>query len=624
MPRSDHSASHFRPIGAFAAIGDTRTAAIVDDRGEIGWLCAPNFDAPSLFASILDPDRGGRFAVRPAHPFRTTRRYFPRTNVLESTFRTQSGSLRVTDCMPVRNGEDGDDALAPRHEVLRKIECVEGEIEVELLCEPRPDYGRRAPRPVKRGVCGVCLASGALLPTLRSDLPLALDPKKRRVVGRETLRAGDTRWASLSIDTEAPEALAPLGEHAERRLSATSSAWRGWSERCTYDGFSPEHVMRSALALKMMIFSPSGAVVAAPTTSLPEKIGGVRNWDYRYCWLRDATLVMNALQSLCFGAEADAFLGWLLHATRLTAPRFRPLYSVWGQTRLPERSLEHLRGHRDSRPVRVGNAATEQAQIDIYGAVIGAAHTAVLSGAYLQRDERRLLVRMGELLCDLWAQADEGLWEPRGVRRHHTHSKFMCLVGFECLLEMHEAEGLAAPVERFSSCRDAIRDWMEECAWNDRLGAYASHEDAETLDAAALQMINLGGLEILPRERLESTLNRILEDLGDGPLIKRYTRLEDGLPGEEGAFVICSFWGVEALARLGRIDEAIERFDALCAHTNDVGLLAEEIDPATGEALGNTPQAFSHVGLINAAIAIDRARRDRYESVREAEWSASA
>jgi len=598
----------FRPIGAYAAIGDTRTVALVDDRGEIGWLCAPTFDGASVFASILDPNVGGAFSIRPVGEASVERRYLPKTNVLETTFRTGSGVVRLTDCMPLRSGDEAERSLRPRHETLRRIECLEGSVKIELRCAPRPDYARARPRPAHRGECGVCFAWGRLMLTLRSDMPLTIDREERLAMARQTLRQGDVRWASFAIDDEAPEVLAPLGEPARRRLEQSRRTWEEWMNVCGYDGFAEEHVRRSALALRMMIFSPSGAVVAAPTTSLPETIGGERNWDYRYCWLRDAALVMNALLSLCYPREADAFLGWLLHATALTAPRLIPLYNVWGETRVNEYQLDHLRGYRDSRPVRGGNDAVGQLQIDVYGSVIAAAHTAYRSGAGIDPMERRLLVRMGELLCDLWPQPDEGIWEPRSGRKHHTYSKVMSYVGFECLIDLHENNGLDAPVDRFRACRDSLRERIESRAWNESVGAYTAYEGAETLDAAVLQMFTHAFAD--PKShRMQSTLDRILERLGDGHLIKRYEGVDDGLAGEEGAFVLCCFWAVEALAVSGRIDEAVDRFHKLCGHMNDVGLMAEEIDVRTGEALGNFPQAFSHVGLINAAAAIDRARR---------------
>jgi len=592
-------------IGDYAVIGNCRTAALISRWGSIDWLCLPRFDSPSVFAAILDAERGGAFVVAPASGGEVERRYVGDTNVLETTWTTASGRLRVTDLMPVAAGPDGADGpnhdFRPEHEVLRLVECLEGEVEVEAECDLRPLYGAAEAKIVDRGRLGWFFEHGLQAIALRSELPLAPD-KPSGVRGRSTLRAGETCALSLAYSRDAPAALPLLGERAWGRLRETLDWWRGWSDRCPYDGPHRQSVMRSALTLKLMTFAPSGAVVAAPTTSLPEQVGGERNWDYRYTWLRDASMTLRALYELGHPDEGRAFLSWLLHATRLTAPRVHALYDVYGESRLPERTLDHLRGYRDSSPVRVGNDACNQLQLDTYGEVVDAAYQFCRRGGRLDRPMARLLLGFGDAVCRRWREPDEGIWEIRAGRRHHTHSKAMCWVAVDRLLRLHEREVLKAPIERFTRERDRIAEEIEQRGFNTELNSYVTVFDGDNVDASLL-LLGLYGYAEPTSERMTATCRAIHQRLGHNGLLHRY-QYEDGLPAGEGAFGLCSFWGVECMAKEGMVDQASENFDRLCSLSNDVGLYGEEFDPDSGAPLGNFPQAFTHIGLINAALTL--------------------
>jgi GH15 family glucan-1,4-alpha-glucosidase len=595
-------------IGDYAIIGDCRSAALVSRNGSIDWLCRPRFDSPSLFGALLDPEKGGRFAVRPAACFSSRRRYVGDTNVLETTFTTERGVLRLTDLMPVDSEENKRRKLWAAHQILRKVECLEGEVEIEAIFDPRPNYGRERCRAKNRGPLGVYYEHQGRAFILRSDMPLTISAHTGEACLRYTLRAGEHRYLSAVFTEREPSFIPPLGEEAERRIQASLDWWRAWADRCAYRGAYGEMVRRSALVLKLMTYAPSGAVVAAPTTSLPEWPGGVRNWDYRYCWLRDASLTLRALYGLGYTEEASAFVGWLTHSTRLTWPELQIIYDVHGETRLDERELEHLRGFRGSRPVRIGNDAHTQLQLDIYGEVVDALHEFVRYGGRLDAWMARFLVGLGRTACRRWREPDEGIWEVRGGRRHHTYSKAMCWIALDRLLRLHDAGHLPkAPADLFRAERDALRAEIERRGYNARLGSYVSILDGEDLDASLLLLTRYGYLD--PRSgRAESTRRAVRRALGSGDLLYRYRAADDGLPGSEGAFGICSFWAVADLALAGELDEAEQLIGRILGYANDVGLFAEEIDPTSGAALGNFPQAFTHVGLIDAALLIEEAR----------------
>jgi GH15 family glucan-1,4-alpha-glucosidase len=604
MPETDSDEPAYRAISDYALIGDSRSAALVSSSGSIDWLCWPRFDSPSIFAALLDRHRGGRFRVAPVGPFTTTRRYVGETAVLETTFQTASGVVRLTDLMPVASEAEKARQLSPDHELLRRVECLAGSVDIEVHFDPRPDYARVTPRLIDQDVFGVVCEHRGQVIALRSEIALITGegPGAR---GRARLQAGEAWTLSLTYDRWLPVVVAPLRAAGER-IARALAWWTTWMGGCRYDGPYAEAVRRSAVTLKLLTYAPSGAVVAAPTTSLPEEIGGARNWDYRYCWLRDASLTLRAFDDLGFAIESEAFLSWVLHATRLTWPELQVLYDVYGEARISEVVLDHLEGHAGSVPVRIGNAAVDQLQLDVYGEVIDAAWRYCERGGALDRTTARTLVGFGNTVIRRWHEPDEGIWEPRSGRRHHTHSKAMCWVALDRLHRLCERRHVQAQAAPFALERDRVRAAIEAHGYSARLGSYVSIFDSDTLDASLL-LLSLMGYADPQSPRMSATLARVRERLGvDGGLLYRYLDEEDGLRGAEGAFGICSFWGVEARALQGEVAAAQSEFEHLVSFGNDIGLFAEEIDPRTGAALGNFPQAFTHVGLINAAVTIAR------------------
>jgi GH15 family glucan-1,4-alpha-glucosidase len=601
--------SSYPAIGDYAIIGDCRTAALISHEGSLDWLCLPRFDGPAVFAALLDRRRGGSFVVRPTASFRSTRRYLEDTNVLETTFTTDGGAVRLVDLMPVAAEDDKRRALGPGHEVLRVVEGLGGDVEVEVVCDPRFDFGAAIPRVVDRGALGIWWTRGTEALALRSEVPLVSGGSGPGLRGRVTLRPGERRFLGLVYAHGEPAVLPVFGDAAERRIARTVGWWRAWAGRCRYERPYRGPVVRSALTLKLMTYAPSGAVVAAPTTSLPERLGGVRNWDYRYCWLRDASLTLRSLMDLGYEEEAQAFLAWMLHSTRLTWPELRVLYDVHGESRLPERELAHLDGYAGSRPVRVGNDAEHQLQLDVYGEVVDAVFEFVRRGGRLDRATGRLLVGLGKTVCRRWREPDEGIWEVRGGRRHHTYSKVMCWVALDRLIRLAEAGHLRVPVERFAAERTTIRAEVETRGYHPELASYVSVFDGSGLDASLLLLARYGYVDPMA-PRMRSTCARIHERLGANGLLYRYLD-DDGLPPGEGAFGIASFWAVDCRCLQGDVDGAAAAFEHLCARANDLGLFAEEMDPATGAHLGNFPQAFTHVGLIDAALTLAQATGQR-------------
>jgi GH15 family glucan-1,4-alpha-glucosidase len=594
----------------YAMIGDSRSAALVSRQGSIDWLCWPRFDSSSLFAAILDVDSGGSFRIATAAPARATRRYLENSNVLATEFESSTGALRVVDFMPAFSEEEKRHLLVPEHEIVRIVEGISGDVEVDVGFSPRPDYACRSVRLRNAGALGVRIERGSELYTLRADVPL--DTREAAsVTARFRVRAGERRHFSLSYDAHGPAVLPPLGDHSQTALERTLEFWRGFARRSTYAGPYHAQVTRSLLAVKLLSFAPSGAIVAAPTTSLPERVGGDLNWDYRFCWLRDAALTVRALLGLGYHEEASAFVNWLLHATRLTRPELRVLYDVYGEIPAKEALLSHLEGHRGSQPVRIGNAASEQIQLDTYGEVIDAVAQLARNDGTLDRETSHMLRSFGEYVCAHWQEPDHGIWEARERKKLYTHSRLLCWAALDRLLELCERGVLPRiPVEKFAKHREAIRHDIEERAWNPGLRSYTQVLDGDSVDASLL-LLPWYGFAQANQPRLLQTFARIEERLGVGDgLVYRYESSRDV---SEGAFGLCGFWAAEFLARGGgSLEQAEGRFQTLLGHANDVGLFAEELGPESGEGLGNFPQAYTHVGLIGAALALEERRRSEH------------
>jgi GH15 family glucan-1,4-alpha-glucosidase len=592
----------FPDIGDYALIGDCRTAALVSRFGAVEWMCVPNFSADAIFGAILD--RGaGHFSVRPVEPFEATRRYIDDTNVLETTFKTATGEVRLTDCMTL-SGEDGEADLYPQHELLRKVEGVRGEVELEVSFAPRPRYGRDRVGYVNRNRLGWQM-NCAFAAFLLAEVTLEHDREEARLVGRVKVRKGDVRWLSFVYDHYEACVLLPLGDAAQRRLDHTLAWWLGWSKRCRYDGPYRDLVVRSILALKLMTSSTGGAVLAAPTTSLPEEQGGSRNWDYRFCWIRDSALVLHAFLSLGFIEEAHAFLEWLLHATRLTWERFQVMYDLYGETKLDEKELGYLSGYRGAKPVRIGNAAHDQLQLDIYGELMETIYQYVQAGGTLDRAECNMLSGVGRHVLKLWRKPDQGMWESRGEPRHHTFSKAMCWVTLDRLRKLAATFPMKLDCDQLARECEIIRAEIEAKGFNEELDSYVSHYGSQEPDASLLLLARYGYSK--PGEpRMQGTFEYIRRTLVQDKLIKRYRpeKNDDGVHGSENAFAPCSFWAVEYLANAGQRDRAKRGFERLCTYANDVGLFGEEIEWTTKKPMGNFPQAFTHVSLISAATAL--------------------
>jgi GH15 family glucan-1,4-alpha-glucosidase len=595
--------SHYRAIGDYALIGDGRTAALVSRDGSIDWLCLPQFSSPSVFGALLDSARGGRFRIRPVAPFRVERRYRDGSAVLETIFSTANGRVRLVDFLPLASGRH---LLEPTRQLLRLIDGLAGQVELELLFEPRPDYGRGSfvlrPGPGQ----GVRCEHRNELFLLSADIG-PIRPDERHAQARFTVRAGERRALALSYAVHAPAVVPPLREVPWEQAAATARWWRTWSERCGYRGPHWDEVLRSMITLKLLTYSLSGAVIAAPTASLPENPGGQRNWDYRYCWLRDAARTLEAFHYMGYRDEAEGFLGWLLHATRLTHPELQVLYSVFGEARIPEFTLDHLAGHGNARPVRIGNGAWQQLQLDVYGEVVDGAFYYVQSGGRLDRWEKNYLLGFGDVVLERWREPDNGMWEFRGPRRHFTFSKLMCWVVLDRLLTLHRQGHLRVRKADYERGREAIRRAIDTNGFSTRLNSYVGVFGSQWLDASLLLMPHHGYVRG-DDPRMRGTYDCLRRHLGVGRVLYRYPPGSDDFPEPEGAFAACSFWAVDYLAHAGRIDEAEAEFEYLLSLGNDVGLFGEEFD-ADGAPLGNFPQAFTHAGIVTAAIAIERARK---------------
>ena len=604
----------FRPIGDYGLLADCNSAALVDRYGSVDWLCLPRYDSASIFARILDPE-AGHFSIRPVGAFSTERRYLPGTLAIETTFTTDTGAVRLTDAMAFAEGQRGHDlGYDAPHELIRSVEGVSGSVELELELAPRPEYGLYRPliRPLEDGA----RSFGGTSPIwLRAGTPVEVDD-------RSTIRASfsvgeghrvgfSIRWMPVEAQTP-PEPTAPAA--VADRIAHTVAAWRSWEEEHDiYEGPHKELVKHSSRVLKGLTFRPTGAIVAAPTTSLPETEGGERNWDYRFSWIRDSSLTLEALYIGACSDEAEDFVSFMTSSAggRAGQGSLQIMYGIGGEHDLSERELPHLRGWRDSQPARVGNGAWGQTQLDVYGELLNSLWLYREQLGELHPEIQAFVTDLADTAGRRWKETDQGMWEMRGEPRHHLSSKVLCWTALDRAVKLAPQLGEHAKLAEWTAAREEIREAVLRRGWSEERGAYAQSFDSDELDAAQLLMPILGFLPA-DDERMRSTIEAIADDLTEDGLVLRYRNEEglnaDGLSGEEGTFVICSFWLVSCLAKAGEVERAEELFDSLVGYANDLGLLAEEIDTANGELLGNFPQAFSHIGLIVAAYEIDKAR----------------
>lgn len=594
------------PISGYGLIADCNGAGLVGVDGSIDWLCLPRYDSRSTFARLLDPD-AGHWSLRPRGPYAATRRYVSGSLVLATTFETQEGSARLTDALAFSEGQRGRAiGLDAPHEIVRLVEGLDGQVELDLELAIRPEYGLG--RPLVELVGGGAITLGG--PdrfAVAAAVPLACDDgilRARFVVTAGQQLGFALRWAPA----EHPHPRPTAARDVPARLADTVAAWRSWEkDHDVYDGPHRDLVRLSSRVLKGLIYRPTGAIVAAPTTSLPETIGGSRNWDYRFSWIRDASLALDALWIGTCSDEIEAFVSWMVAAAGGHVDERRPLqimYGITGERDLAERELSHLRGYRGSSPVRVGNGAWGQTQLDIYGQFLDAYCRYAGQLDDPSPPVAHFLVDLADAAATRWAERGSGIWEARAGPRHYLSGKLYCWVALDRAVRLAPRIGAEEHVSRWARERERVREAILTRGWSSRRSAFTQAFDTDDLDAAAL-LIPIVGFLPGTDERVRSTISAIERELMQDGLVLRY-RSEDGLDGDEGAFVICSFWLVRALALSGQHDRARELFGRAVSFANDLGLLAEEVDPRSGELLGNFPQAFSHIGLITAAWELDR------------------
>ncbi len=595
-------------IEDYGLIGDLQTAALVSRHGSIDWLCFPRFDSGACFAKLLGDEENGHWSLSPTSEVTATRRrYRGETLVLETELETGEGTVRLIDFMPPR-GEAPD--------VVRIVEGVAGSVPMAMDLTVRFDYGSIVPW-VRRSNGGIVAVAGP--DALQLTTPVGLTGQNLHTVAEFTVDEGERipfvlTWYPSHRDE-------PARVDAEQALEDTVSYWDEWASSCTHEGRFDDAVRRSLVTLKALTYAPTGGIVAAPTTSLPEQLGGVRNWDYRFCWLRDTTLTLLALVRAGYEDEARAWRDWLLRAIAGGVPSgLQIMYGLAGERRLAEFEVPWLAGYEGSRPVRVGNAASDQLQLDVYGEVSDALYQARAAGLEASKDAWALTVRLLEWLETGWREPDEGLWEVRGPRRHFTHSKMMAWVAFDRAVRSVEEQGLEGPSGRWRTLADAIHAEVCREGYDAELGAFTQSFGSPRLDASLLMMPLVGFLPV-EDPRVAGTVAAIERDLVRDGLVERYRADEenvdvDGLPAGEGVFLPCTFWLVQVQVMQGRLDEAQALFERLLALRNDVGLLSEEYDPALGRLVGNFPQAFTHLALVDAALTLEEGSCRRAGGVR--------
>jgi GH15 family glucan-1,4-alpha-glucosidase len=609
----DKPSSSYTPIENYGAIGNLRSVALVSVDGSIDWCCLPELDSPSVFAAILDHNKGGRFRIAPSGRYRSQQRYVEGTNVLETLFETDGGRVTLIDFMPLRGSIIGSGTPPTTPQIHRILRCEENAVDVAIEWSPQADYARARMQivPVEGGFQATWGTESLTLGLARPVSTEIVDSETCPVLrARMHLRAGES--TALVTRYGSSEARCDLAG-CRAALDDTVAAWREWvhhcerPESCVFGGRWHDQVVRSGLALKLLVHPDTGAIAAAPTTSLPEEIGGVRNWDYRFTWIRDAAFTGQALFALGHRAEALDFLTWAEHVSMAEGDAFKLqiMYGLHGETELPERVLEHLEGYRGSRPVRIGNGAAKQRQLDVYGELLSSAFELIRLGGALSPELMSFLSKVADQACAAWREPDYGIWEVRGGPRHFVYSKVMVCLALDRAILLAERYGMPGNVVMWRRERDAVHRVVLTEGFDESVGAFVQSFGSKALDASNL-LIPIVGFLPFDDPRVQGTIDRTLERLTDNGVVYRYLT-DDGLPGGEGAFLLTTFWMVDALVLSGRLEEAREMFEGAAGRANHLGLYAEEFDPRLGTFLGNFPQAFSHIGFINSALYLAHA-----------------
>jgi GH15 family glucan-1,4-alpha-glucosidase len=590
----------YKGIGEYGLIGNSYTAALVSNDGSIDWCCLPRFDSPSTFAAILDDEKGGKFHIKPRTSFESQQSYLPDTNILQTTFRTDTGTVTVIDFMPCYR--TSRHKLTKFDEIHRLVDCTVGQVPLEVVFEPRLDYARDNAL-IETYKNGVTARGRSDKLALSSTIPFTSDGGK--AIGSFTLKQGESAQFILRYDSDQPKSPGIYG--SRRKLERTTAYWKEKAEGCVFSGPLREMMVRSYLTLHLMVYAPTGAIIAAPTTSLPEEIGGERNWDYRYAWLRDASLTLNALFYLGHIEEALGFFNWLVTLCAKCGAKAQTLYDIDYEHPVQEQILDHLKGYRNSKPVRIGNAAYAQLQLDVFGEVLEAAYNYLDMGGYISRRTWESLESFVDAACESWQLPDNGIWEIRGGPYHFTHSKLMCWVAVDRGIKIAEELGFGENIKRWQDVAKDIRADILARGWNPEKRAFTQHYDTTALDASNLLMPLYGFLPITD-ERISSTIERTIEELGHNGLLRRYRtdKTDDGLSGSEGEFLWCSFWLVRNLLRMGKLEDATALYQKLLGYGNHLGLFPEMVDSVSGEARGNFPQALTHLAVITTGIELIR------------------
>jgi len=614
----------YSKISDYSLIGDLLTCALVSKEGSIDWYCLPHINSASVFAGILDKDKGGHFSVRPSHKYTSRQQYVKHTNVLETKFKTKDGYVTVTDFMPVKHVQKPYENTFPT--LIRKVKCTRGTVDIDINFKPRFDYAR-AKTKLEQTENGITASNNGESLYLKSSIPLGIDKEEAKTT--YTLKQRETIWLAIQYNDDRQI----TREHCENALKTTTAFWNSWVndsdvyqiETGLFKSPWKEIIIRSGLVLKLLIQDITGGICAAATTSLPEHIGGSRNWDYRFNWIRDAAFTVRALYKLGYVNEARKNLQWFMRiCTEIDPTKIQVMYGLNGETDLQEHELSHLSGHKDSKPVRIGNGAATQKQLDIYGELVNVFYETSRFGMDISEKEWKLLTAVVDYVCEIWNQKDAGIWEVRGGYQHFVHSKLMCWVAVDRGLKIANKQGKDCPKEKWEQVREEIKNQILKKGFNTKLNSFVQAYDSETLDATSL-LIPIYKFLPFNDPRVQGTLNAVLQNLTTKEgLVYRYKAEEtdDGLSCDEGAFLICSFWLIDVLAYSGRIDEARSILLKMLDYASPTGLLAEEVDPKTGEALGNYPQAYSHIGLINSALYLEKARRKGLKSISAFEMKA--